>query len=594
MTHQQGFVEQLIRQRAGAHPEEPWLFFRDETYTWGEVLEACRRVANGFLELGVRPGQRIALMMGNRPEFLWAHFAAGFIGASTVPVNVSQRGPTLAHVLADSGATAAVADVELLEVLDAARGAGSSLRYSVAVGDLAAKRAGSAGSAGKPGGGSAGKPGGGSGHAGRFDWSFDRLLSAPDRDPETDIEDPGTGVAMLYTSGTTGPPKGVVSTGAAGTAALVAVLGALQVKAGETMYTPLPLFHGNALLVSTLGSMVLDARLALGERFKAAGFFDECRRYGAVEFNTLGGMISLLLKEPPRKDDREHQVRVVLSAGCPPDRWESFQERFGVRLVEWYALVDAPGVLLNDVGRVGSMGRPVGDSEFRVVDAEDHPLPAGEVGELVFRHPAGQLSHYHNRPDDTDEAWRGGWFHTGDLAVVSEDGFFTYRGRKKESIRRLGENISAWEIETVVAEHPAILECAAHAVASELGEDEVKLCVVLRPGSVLDPAEVVAFCQGKVARYALPRFVEVLDELPKTPSQRVRYGDLRARGVTPGTWDRRLAELREKGEKAARAAAAGSWGGESLPEKSESLPGKDAPAGRPPEALVADGRRADA
>lgn len=541
MSHQQGFVEQLIRQRAGAHPEEPWLFFRDETYTWGGVLEACRRVANGFLELGVRPGERIALMMGNRPEFLWAHFAAGFIGASTVPVNVSQRGPTLAHVLADSGATAAVADVELLDVLDAARGAGSSLRYSVAVGDFAAKRADS----------------GGSGHAGRFDWSFDRLMSAPDRDPDTDIEDPGTGVAMLYTSGTTGPPKGVVSTGAAGTAALVAVLGALQVKAGETMYTPLPLFHGNALLVSTLGSMVLDARLALGERFKAADFFDECRRYGAVEFNTLGGMISLLLKEPSRKDDREHQVRVVLSAGCPPDRWESFQERFGVRLVEWYALVDAPGVLLNDVGRVGSMGRVVGDSEFRVVDAEDRPLPAGEVGELVFRHPAGQLSHYHNRPDDTDEAWRGGWFHTGDLAVVSEDGFFTYRGRKKESIRRLGENISAWEIETVLAEHPAILECAAHAVASELGEDEVKLCVVPRPGAALDPAEVVAFCEGKVARYALPRFVEVLDELPKTPSQRVRYGDLRARGVTPGTWDRRLAR-------------------------------------RPEVALVADGRRADA
>jgi len=317
------------------------------------------------------------------------------------------------------------------------------------------------------------------------------------------------------------------------------------------MYTPLPLFHGNALLVSTLGSMVLDARLALGERFKASTFFDDCRRYGAVEFNTLGGMISLLLKEPPRPVDREHQVRVVLSAGCPADRWEAFEERFGVRIVEWYGLVDAPGVLLNDVGRVGSMGRPVGNVEFRVVDDEDRPLPPGEVGELVFRHPGGQVSHYHNRPEDTEAAWRGGWFHTGDLAVESEDGFFSYRGRKKESIRRLGENISAWEIETVVAEHPDVLECAAHAVASEIGEDEVKLCVVPRPGASLDPAEVVRFCEGKVARYALPRYVEVLDELPKTPSQRVRYGDLRARGVTPATWDRRLAELREVGERVA-------------------------------------------
>ncbi len=530
----QGFLEQLIRMRAAAHPDAVWLKFRDETYAWQEVLDASLRVANGLLELGVRPGERVAIMMGNRPEFLWTHFGASFIGASTVPVNISQRGPTLTHILADSGVSAVVVQADLLEVASEARSSAPAIRSTVVVGG----------------------EGHGTGSASGASWSFDRLLSSPARDPEVDVTEPTTGAAMLYTSGTTGPPKGVVSSGKDGIAGLVAVLGAIGVKAGETLYTPLALFHGNALLVSTLGSMVLDASIALGERFRAATLFDECRRYEAVEFNTLGGMISLLMKEPERADDRDHQVRVVLSAGCPPDLWEAFEKRFGVRIVEWYGMVDAPGILLNDAGKVGSMGRPVGDAEFRVVDDEDKEVPPGTTGELVFRHPSGPSSHYHNRPEDTENAWRGGWFHTGDLASKDEEGFYTYKGRKKESIRRLGENISAWEIETVVAEHPGVLECAVHAVPSEIGEDEVKLCVVPRPGVTLDPAELVSFCEGRVARYALPRFVEVMDELPKTPSQRVRYGDLRDRAVTEQTWDRRRAEGKDSGVTKAVAGAA--------------------------------------
>ena len=208
-------------------------------------------------------------------------------------------------------------------------------------------------------------------------------------------------------------------------------------------------------------------------------------------------------------------------------------------------MVDAPGTLLNDAGKVGAMGKAgVSGVEFRVVSDDDHPLPPGQVGELVFRHPGGRLTHYHKLPEATETAYRGGWFHSGDLAVTDDEGFFYYKGRKKESMRRLGENISAWEIETVVNGHPSVLESAAHPVSSELGEDEVKVCVVIRPGHDLTPEDLLGFCAGNMAHYAVPRYVEFLDELPKTATERNQYAALRARGVTPQTWDRDQAGYR--------------------------------------------------
>lgn len=513
MERAQGGIEMLIRARVEAHPDQTWLKWQDSEVPWREVLSNVQRAANGLLDLGVRPGDRVAIMMANRPEFLWVHFATGFIGASPVPVNISQRGATLAHILADSGATAAVYQADLAEVIAAVRSSAPALRHTV-VAD------GDAGAAGA-------------------DWDLERLLSGDDREPDVELDEAPSGAAVMYTSGTTGPPKGVVSRNAADPGAMVAVLlDAARVEPGDTMYTALPLFHGNALGVSTVGSMVRDAMLALAPRFSASRFWEECRTTGAVETNTLGGMISILLKQPPGPRDRDHGVRTVLSAGCPPERWREFEDRFGVEIVEWYGMVDSPGFLLNQDGPVGSMGRPVAGVEFQVVDDDDRPLEPGRVGELVFRHPSGQLTEYNNRPDATEQAYRNGWFHSGDLAEFDKEGWFYFKGRKKESMRRLGENISAWEIENVVNSHPGVLESAAHAVRSDLGEDEVKVVVVPGPGEDVRPEDIVDFCVGRMAYYAVPRFVELVEEIPKTATQRVRYTELKAAGITPGTWDR--------------------------------------------------------
>jgi crotonobetaine/carnitine-CoA ligase len=190
------------------------------------------------------------------------------------------------------------------------------------------------------------------------------------------------------------------------------------------------------------------------------------------------------------------------------------------------------------MGLPARWGRPWGATEFRVVDEHDREVPIGWVGELVMRHPVGRLTHYHDDLEATEEAYRGGWFHTGDLASVDSEGWFRYVGRQKESMRRRGENVSAWEIENVVNSHPAVLESAAHAVTSDLGEDDIKLTVVLRPNSGLSPAELIDFCVGRIADYALPSYVELRESLPKTGTQRIQYAALKAEGVTASTWRR--------------------------------------------------------
>jgi len=503
-------LEKILLDRVSEHPGQVWLKWQETTYTWAESLANMRRAANGFLELGVQPGERVAIMMGNRPEFLWAHFGLLLIGGVSVPVNISQRGPVLSHILQDSGAVAMVLQGDLQDPLAAVRGNLPTLRRAVVLGRPA---------------------------PGTPDVDFDRLMSASDADPDVTIPDGVTGGGMMYTSGTTGPPKGVVTT-RGDWSPIATLLAASGIQPGGTMYTALPLYHGNALGVSTVGSIMLDAKLAIAPRFSASRFWDDCRRYEAVEFNTLGGMISILLKQAPQARDRDHRVRTVLSAGCPADRWAEFEERFGVRIIEWFGMVDSPGILLNDAGRRGSMGRSgVAGVEFAVVGEDDRPLGDDEVGELVFRHPGGRMTHYQNLPAATEEAYRGGWFHSGDLASRDADGFFYYRGRKKESMRRLGENISAWEIESVLNAHPSVQDSAAHAVPSDLGEDEVKACVVRRPGASLTPEQLLDFCHGRLAYFAIPRYVEFVDELPKTGTQRNQYGVLKARGITAATWD---------------------------------------------------------
>jgi crotonobetaine/carnitine-CoA ligase len=508
----QSEIEQLVRRRVREHPDEVWLKFKDEAYRWRQVLSFAQRCANGLLDIGLRPGEPIGIMASNRPEFLWMYFGILMIGGLVVPLNRHQRGLALRHILADSAVVAIAYDEDLSTLIEGLRPELPALRKTITFGAPAVPRA---------------------------DVAFASVLCGEDREPPIRVELAAPPVGILYTSGTTGAPKGIVAPYYE--PSLWPLHNAMGAKAGETIYAPMPLFHGNALIVSTTGSIRLDAKLALAESFSASRFWDDCRRHNAVEANAMGGVIPILMKQAPRSDDRDNPVRIVLSAGCPLSVWRAFEERFAVHINEFYGASDACGITLNTEGVPGCVGRPVDGAEFRVVDDADVDLPPGKVGEIIWRHPWGRVHRYHNLPEATEQAYRGGWYRSGDLGEIDDEGRFYFRGRVKEAIRRRGENVSAWEVMAAVDAHPDVVESAAFGVPSEMGEEDVMVAVVKRLGSTLKPAELLDFCSSRLAYFSVPRYVEFVDGIPKTENQKIQHVALKARGRTSETWDREAA-----------------------------------------------------
>jgi crotonobetaine/carnitine-CoA ligase len=277
------------------------------------------------------------------------------------------------------------------------------------------------------------------------------------------------------------------------------------------------------------------------ERFSASRFWDTCRAKGVTAFNYQGALLLMLFKQSPRDDDAANPVRVGFGAPCPAEIWEPFEDRFGVRLVDVYGMTEIAIATANslDERRIGTAGRAAEGYEVRIHDEHDDPVPPGTPGEIVVRptRPDILISEYHRQEEATLHAFRNLWFHTGDRGRMDADGYLTFIDRMKDAIRRRGENISSWEVERVVNAHPDVLECAAYGVSSELSEEEVAIAIVLQPGTPFDPRSLLEHCAERMAHFAVPRYVRVLDELPRTPSQRLQKYKLRDAGVTPDAWD---------------------------------------------------------
>jgi crotonobetaine/carnitine-CoA ligase len=312
------------------------------------------------------------------------------------------------------------------------------------------------------------------------------------------------------------------------------------VQEDDIMYTCLPLFHANALMLTSGFSICRGIPYGLEKRFSASKFWEPIRRYGATQFNALGAMIPILMKQPERPDDADNPVRMVNSAACPANLWVPFEKRFGVKIWEAYGAVDGGGVLIMNLGTapVGSCGKPLPGAEWKLIDDGGNSVPQGQVGELVTKARESRPVEYYKNPEASAKKVRGEWIYSGDLFYADAEENLYFVDRKTDSMRRRGENISSFEVENIIEKHPAVAESAAFGVPSELGEDEVMIWVKPKEGMQLDLKDLMRHCARNMAYFMVPRFVDVVDEIPRTGTLRVTKAEMKKRGVTSRTWDR--------------------------------------------------------
>ena len=497
----------LLDEQATRFSDRLLATFDDDMVTYAGLAEGAARFAGALRELGIVEGDRVAVMMPNQAEFLHVWFGILKLGAIEVPLHNAARGPGIAHILESTGARAIVVDEDFLVHVEPYL---RDLEHVVVVGE-----------------------------------GFDELLQSatPVETLEVEARRPAS---ILFTGGTTGPPKGVVLPHGHNLNVASGTVETVGYTEDDVLFTMFPLFHANAKYTTVVAAMIAGARVVINQRFSASRFWSICRSEGVTAFNGQGEMLRILLKQPERPDDADNPVRVVFGAAAATELVLEFEQRFGLSVLDVYGMTETGPITACswERRRAGSCGVPVPWYDVRLVDANDLDVPDGATGEIVIRpkRPHVMMEGYWNNDAETLKSLRNLWFHTGDHARRDSDGFYWFVVRATDSIRRRGENVSAWEVERVLADHPQVLEAAVYGVPSELGGQEVMVAVVKRHDAEVTPEELLDFCEGKMPHFAVPRFVRFVDELPKSHAQRILKQELKAEGVdAPGVWDRESA-----------------------------------------------------
>ena len=511
-----------IRHRCGIGGDRVALEIDGRTQTFTELDAITDRAAAGLAALGRAPGEHVAVMMQNSLENVATWLGIHKAGLVEVPVHTASRGGGLQYIVDHADVRSIVLDELYLPHLAAIASGLPKLEHVLV-------------NRGEPGDGSVALPS-------RLDVvELGEVLAseAPTPMPELRLSDRAM---ILHSSGTTGPPKGVELSHEACLNATRHLVWLMDYTERDTLYSAFPLFHNNAKFTTVMAGMEAGGGVVMDKRFSASTFWEMTRAKHITAFNYMGALLMMLYKQTERPDDADNPVRIAFGAPTPIEMWEAFERRFAMKLVQPYGMTEGPMMCENrlDDRKLGTSGKESMSYQVRIVDENDEPVPANVPGEIVVRpkRAFAFFSGYYKRPEDTVEAWRNLWFHTGDRGRMDEAGFVSFLDRIKDSIRRRGENISAWEVESAINTHPAVLEAAAYGVASELSEADVMIAVQLKPGASLDPVELLDFCTGKIPHFAVPRYVRVVDELPKNASDRVQKFKLREQGVTPDTWDR--------------------------------------------------------
>lgn len=476
--------DRTVERRSGA----PWLSYEDETYTYGEAHRRIGSIAAALRSLGVTHQSMVFATARNSDTYLLTWLAAMRLGAIFVPVDPASSVSELEGLLAQVRPGVAVTDPDLRDVVQKS---------------VAATRAGST------------------------VVMVDELAASANEAPPIGAQPDDVSV-MIPTSGTTGRSKLVMQTQRAYAMAGEGFPFWMGLTEDDRLMTSLPIFHINAPAYSTLGSVAAGAGLVLLPRFSGSGFIDAARRYGATEFNAIGAMLEILMRQPERDDDADNPLRLCYTGPTPPkDRQLEIERRFGLQIVCGYALSESPYGLIWRKGTrpyetLGGLRQhpTMGEVNFgRVVDG-DREVGVGETGELHLRNPAVMLGYY-GMPEETEKVLSDGWLRTGDLVRVNDDETFTFVGREKELIRRRGENLSPLEVEAALEAHPAVAEAAVIGVPSELSEEEVKAFVVLAPRQTVTMVDLRAFAAERLTAFKVPRYFEVVDDLPHTPTGRI-------------------------------------------------------------------------
>jgi crotonobetaine/carnitine-CoA ligase len=499
-------VAAVLDHRAAQFPDRVMMSIAGMDVTFEEMRQRSCAAANALVDLGIGAGDCVALFTATRPEWVYFWLGAARIGAVTAAVNIANKDEFLLHALALSQAKAIITDVERRPRIGEIADRLPSLGNVVVLGDS-------------------------------DDDVLNRGATRAVVDHPGEVDDIGS---LFFTSGTTGASKAVATTWHYLFTTAATVASAWKFGPGEVLWTAMPLFHLSAA-PSILAPMLVGGTTVLEAAFHPAAVWDHVRACGAVGFAGAGAMVSMLMRQPPDPCDAQLPLRFISAAPIDAAVYRDIEKRYGCRIVTMYGMTEAFPIAVkgvDDKGVPGTSGRPNPSFEVRIVDADGQPLPDGTVGEIACRprFPHVMSEGYVNGDGGVDR--HPTWFRTGDLGVLDSDQNLTYVDRVKDALRRRGENISSVEVETAVMRHPAVLEAAVVGVPSELGEDDILLLVAVRPGCALDYTELLDFCSVRMPYFCVPRYVEIVNELPKTIIGRVRKDILRARGVGPGAWDR--------------------------------------------------------
>jgi crotonobetaine/carnitine-CoA ligase len=511
----------VLEARAQRHPDRVALTMQGRHIRYADLVARANAVARGLLHLGVKRGDVVAMLCENCTEQVYVGFAVARIGAIEVMLNTGLKGTFLSHQLRDSGAVVAIVERALLPNVFAVLDEVPSLRRIVLLDDA---------------------PYDGPAPSRPVDILPLETLVVHSEIDLTGVEpaawtDP---CSIVYTSGTTGLSKGVQLSNN-----YLRLFAELESRIwyrdeSDVFYSTGPLFHLGAKGIGVLGAIYRGVRCVQEPRFSASTFWPRIREENATATLMLGSLAMLLWGRERTPDEG---IRTVVGIPIPADLHRAMEGRWGCTFESAYGLSECAPVVCTGPHapmKPGSAGKIVSDYyDVRIFDEHDRELPPGQVGEVVVRalRPYSMLDGYWRNPEATAKAMRNQWFHTGDLGRFDEDGYFYFADRTKDYLRRRGENISSFEVESALVRHPAIVDAAVVATASEVGEDEVKAFVTLRPTHTLDFKELVAFCVEHMPYYAVPRYFKVLDDLPRTPSGKVQKSPLRGRDNAE-CWDR--------------------------------------------------------